>query len=158
MLKFYIVLILYTSTLFSFIIAPENPTESTFPGGYISIGLQFGKDDNAEKFRSYQINIGTSIGSPLMIGLTFGKRFYSNNQSYYYFDLQGNIILLLGGGIGITNKGNNLYLRKKIFGGLGPLMYSKDWTTYRKKKNIVKNSGVVFTLPLLTVFGNSFHP
>ena len=151
-----IILTLNLSTLFPFIIAPENPGKSSFPGGYISLGLQFGKDNSAIKFRSYQINIGTSIGQPLMVGLTFGKRYYNDDKSYYYFDLQGNIIFLLGVGIGIISEDDNIYIRKKYFGGLGPFMYSNDWINYKDK--LIKNSGLMISLPVLTVFGNAFHP
>jgi len=149
-------LILYVSALFPFIIAPNNPSESSFRGGYISLGMQFGKDNNKVKFNSYQINIGTSIAEPLMAGLTYGKRYYKDNRSYSYFDFQANIIFFLGAGIGIVNENKEIYFRKKIFGGLGPVMYSRDWVNY--KNELGKNSGLMLSLPILTVFGNTFHP
>ena len=153
---YFIILILNLSLLFPFFIAPENPSKSKFPGGYISLGLQFGKDSNAIKFRSYQISLGTSIEEPLMVGLTFGKRYYNNGQSYHYFDLQSNLIFLLGAGIGFINDNNKIFFRKKVFGGLGPFMYSRDWVNYKDK--LIKNSGLMMAFPILTVFGNTFHP
>ena len=139
-----------------FIIASEDPSKSRFSGGYLSLGLQLGKDNNEIKFRSYQINLGTSIGEPLMVGLTFGKRYYKDGRSYHYFDLQGNIIFLLGCGIGFVNEGGNMSFRKKVFGGLGPLMYSMDWVN--NQDQLIENSGMMIALPILTVFGNTFHP
>jgi len=158
MQKYFIYIALNLSILFPFIIAPENPTESNFPGGYVTIAMQFGKESNDVNFRSYQVNIGASIGSPLMIGLTIGKRNFNNGKSYYFFDLQGNIIFLLGGGIGFISEDYNIHHRKKFFGGLGPLMYSIDWVSYKDNRGMVENSGTILALPILTIFGNSFHP
>ena len=151
-----LLLLLFFSTSFAIIvIAPDTPTESDFPGAYISLGLQFGQDNNAIKFRSYQINLGTSIGNPLLVGITFGKRYY-NNRSYNYLDFQGNIMFIFGAGIGIVNQNKEIYIRKKIFGGLGPIMYSKDWLNY--KDIIENNSGLMLAFPVFTVFGNTLHP
>ena len=150
-------LILFISTLFPFIvIAPDNPSESNFGGGYITLGVQFGKDNNALQFHSYQINIGTAIEPPLMAGISYGKRYYKNNRSYSYFDIQTNIIFFLGGGIGIIKENKEFYFRKKMFAGIGPVMYSKDWANYNDKLN--KNSGIMISAPILTVFGKNFHP
>jgi len=150
-------LILFISTLFPFIvIAPDNPSESDFRGGYITLGIQFGKDNNTIKFHSYQINIATSIEGPLMAGITYGKRYYKDNRTYSYFDIQTNIIFFLGAGIGIIKENKDIYFRKKIFGGVGPIMYSKDWASYNDRLN--KNSGIIISAPMLTVFGNTFHP
>ena len=91
-----------------------------------------------------------------MAGLTYGKRYYKDNRSYSYFDFQANIIFFLGAGIGIVNENKEIYFRGKIFGGLGPVMYSKDWVNY--KNELGKNSGLMLSLPILTVFGNTFHP
>ena len=156
-MKNFFIISLFLTTLFPFIIAPENPGKSSYPGGYISLGLQLGEDNNFLKFRSYQINIGTSIGSPLMLGFTFGKRVYKNKKSYFFCDFQGNIIFLGGAGIGIISENKNIYFRKKLFVGLGPFMYSKDWVNYRDKRS-VQNSGLMIAFPFLTIFGNSFHP
>ena len=150
-------LILFISILFPFIvIAPDNPSESDFRGGYITLGIQFGKDNNTIKFHSYQINIATSIEGPLMAGITYGKRYYKDNKTYSYFDIQTNIIFFLGAGIGIIKKNKDIYFRKKILAGFGPIMYSKDWANYNDKLN--QSSGIMISAPILTVFGNIFHP
>ena len=140
-MKIYFIVLLTTfSTLYPFIIAPEKPTDSNFPGGYISLSIQWEKDHNA-----------ISIGRSSFVGLTFGKRNYNNGKNYQFIDLQGNFFFLSGGGIGIVNENNNIYFKKKNFAGLGPFLYSKDWVNYKNESN--KNSG-----PILTIFGNSFHP
>ena len=150
-------LILFISTLFPFIvIAPDNPSESNFRGGYITLGIQFGKENNTLKFHSYQINIATSIEGPLMAGVTYGKRYYEDNRTYSYFDIQTNIIFFLGAGMGIIKENKDIYFRKKILMGVGPIMYSKDWANYNDRLN--KNSGIMIFAPMLTVFGNAFHP
>ena len=150
-------LIFFISTLFPFIvIAPDNPLESDFRGGYITLAIQFGQNNNKIQFHSYQINIGTAIEPPLMAGISYGKRYYKDNRSYSYFDIQTNIIFFLGGGIGIIKENKNIYFRKKMFVGIGPIMYSKDWANYNNKLN--KNSGIMISAPILTVFGNTFHP
>ena len=150
-------LILFISFLFPFIVIdPDNPLESDFRGGYITLGIQFGQDNSAVKFHSYQINISTAIASPLMAGITYGKRYYKDNRSYSYFDIQTNIIFFLGTGIGVIKENKEIRFRKKIFAGIGPIMYSKDWINYNGILN--KNSGIMITAPMLTVFGNTFHP
>ena len=156
-MKKYIILILCISNLFSFIvIAPDNPSESNFHGGYITLGLQFGKNNDSVKFHSYQINIATSIEGPLMAGITYGKRYYKDNRTYSYFDIQTNIIFFLGIGMGMIKENKEIYFRKKISAGVGPIMYSKDWVNYNDKSN--KNSGIMISAPMLTVFGKNFHP
>ena len=150
-------LILLIANLFPFIvIAPNNPSASDFRGGYITLAIQFGKDNNTVQFHSYEINIGTAIELPLMAGISYGKRYYKNNRSYSYFDIQTNIIFFLGTGIGIIKENKEFYFRKKISAGIGPVMYSKDWANYNNKLN--KNSGIRISAPMLTVFGNTFHP
>ena len=44
---YFLVLFATLSTLYLFIIAPEKPTDSNFPGGYISISIQWGENHNA---------------------------------------------------------------------------------------------------------------
>ena len=150
-------LILFISNLFPFIVIDtDNPLESDFRGGYITLAIQFGQDNNGIKFHSYQINIGTAIEPPLMIGISYGKRFYKDNRSYSYFDIQTNVIFFTGAGIGLIKKNKELYFRKKIFAGIGPVMYSKDWINYNGRLN--KNSGIMIAAPMVTVFGNKFHP
>ena len=71
-------------------------------------------------------------------------------------DIQGNVMFIFGAGIGVVNQNKEIYIRKKIFGGLGPVMYSKDWLNY---KNIIENnSGLMLAFPVFTVFGNTLHP
>ena len=155
-MKYYLI-ILFIANLFSFIVInPDNPSESDFRGGYITLALQFGQNNNKVKFHSYEINIGTAIEPPLMAGISYGKRYYKNNRSYSYFDIQTNIIFFLGTGIGIIKENKEFYFRKKISAGIGPIMYSKDWANYNNKLN--KNSGIRISAPMLTVFGNTFHP
>ena len=42
----------------------DNPADSDFPGGYISLGIQFGENNDGIKFRSYQINLGSLLKFP----------------------------------------------------------------------------------------------
>ena len=58
----------------------------------------------------------------------------------------------------IISEDDSIYLRRKFFGGIGPFMYSKDWINYKDKRGMAKNSGMMIALPVLTVFGNAFHP
>ena len=155
-MKKYTLLLLISVTFSFIIIAPDNPKESNFSGAYVSIALQFGKDNNSLKFNSYQINLGIPIKMPFMAGLTVGKRNYKNGQQSYYIDLQGNIIFLGGFGIGLIKENKEIYKRKKIFGGCGPVMFSRDW--FNKKNEIIKNQGIIISAPILTIYGNKFHP
>ena len=57
-----------------------DPTDLDFSGGYITLGLQFGKNNDGIKFRSYQINFGVGLttGPQLFLGVTFGNRIFKN--------------------------------------------------------------------------------
>ena len=67
----------------------DCPTKSPYPGGYITLGLQFGKNNDGIKFRSYQINFGVGLtqAPQLFLGVTFGNRIFKNKPNYHYMDL-----------------------------------------------------------------------
>ena len=136
----------------------DCPTKSPYPGGYITLGLQFGKNNDGIKFRSYQINFGVGLtqAPQLFLGVTFGNRIFKNEPNYQYMDLQLSCLYISGVGIGVVRKNNKIYNRKKGWIGLGPVMYSKDWVFINKNPEI--NSGPMFALPVFIVFGNAFYP
>ena len=87
MKKFLILLnFTYSQTIYE---RSDSPADSDFPGGYISLGIQFGKNNNGIKFRSYQINVGVGLTtSPQsFLGVTFGNRIFKNEPNYQYMDL-----------------------------------------------------------------------
>tara|TARA_B100000686_G_C16522753_1_gene828101 strand:- start:99 stop:578 length:480 start_codon:yes stop_codon:yes gene_type:complete len=135
----------------------DSPADSEFPGGYISLGIQFGENNNAIKFRSYQINLGLGLtNSPQsFVGLTIGNRIFKNESNYNYVDLQFSCAFLAGVGIGIALKDNKIYHRRKSWIGLGPIMYSKDGIYIDEVPQ--KSKGVIFALPI-PKFGYAFYP
>ena len=136
----------------------DSPADSDFPGGYISLGIQFGENNDAIKFRSYQINLGLGLTNcpQSFVGLTLGNRIFKNESNYKYVDLQFSCAFLAGIGIGIALKDNKTYHRKKSWVGLGPIMYSKDWLYIDKVPQ--KSKGAIFALPIIFKFGYGFYP
>ena len=136
----------------------DNPADSDFPGGYISLGIQFGKNNDGIKFRSYQINLGLGVTTfpQSFLGITLGNRIFKNESNYQYMDLQFTCAFISGVGIGIVRKNNKIYNRKKGWIGLGPVMYSKDWLNINNNPEI--NRGIMLSLPAFFVFGNAFYP
>ena len=141
-------------------IGEENASASSFPGGYISVAIQWGKNSDGVKFRSYQTNVGVAsiIYDPgnvtLFSGLTIGKRKFKNNTSYNYYDLQFAIApwTPIGLGFGKAKIDGNWHNRIKGWIGLGPLLYSRD-LLYLPDEKIV-NRGFMFSWPIIVVCGN----
>ena len=135
----------------------DSPADSDFPGGYISLGIQFGKNNDEIKFRSYQINLGLGLTNwpQSFVGLTFGNRIFKNESNYKYVDLQFSCAYLAGIGIGIALKDDKTYHRRKSWIGLGPIMYSKDWLYIDEVPQ--KSKGAIFVLPI-PKFGYAFYP
>tara|TARA_B100001250_G_scaffold121895_1_gene103416 strand:- start:1513 stop:2031 length:519 start_codon:yes stop_codon:yes gene_type:complete len=145
----------------------ENPWESSFPGGYLSIGLQMGKTKDKTQFMDIQISPSIVLIGPykhdlpgyLFLGTSIGKR-YSKGNSFGYFDINlnfWNVLFTLGTGRGVLFDKNKRYLRNKYWGGLGfiPVIFCTD--NYYINENKYKQIGIMGTLPL-PVFGNNFYP
>ena len=145
----------------------ENPSESSFPGGYVSLGLQIGKTKDKSRYIDIQISPSIVLIGPykhdlpgyLFFGSSVGKRFSKGNSSMY-FDMNfnfWNVLLTLGAGRGILLDKGNKYSRNKYWGGLGfiPLILCTD--NYFIDENQYKQIGIMGILPF-PVFGNNFYP
>jgi len=145
----------------------ENPSESSFPGGYVSLGLQIGKTKDKSRYIDIQISPSIVLIGPykhdlpgyLFFGCSVGKRFSKGNSSMY-FDMNFNFwntLLTLGTGRGILLDKGNKYSRNKYWGGLGfiPLILCTD--NYFIDENQYKQIGIMGILPF-PVFGNNFYP
>ena len=143
---FLLINIIYSQTNYE---RSDSPADSDFPGGYISLGIQFGKNNDEIKFRSYQINLGLGLTNwpQSFVGLTFGNRIFKNESNYNYVDLQFSCAFLAGIGIGIALKDDKTYHRRKSWVGLGPIMYSKDWLYIDEVPQ--KSKGAIFALPII---------
>ena len=95
-----VILILMLNAAFSQTVYEKSgdPTDLDFPGGYITLGLQFGKNNDGIKFRSYQINFGVGLtqAPQLFLGVTFGNRIFKNEPNYQYMDLQLSCLYISG--------------------------------------------------------------
>ena len=145
----------------------ENLSESSFPGGYVSIGFQIGKTKDKSRFIDIQISPSIVLIGPykhdlpgyLFFGSSVGKR-YSKGNSFMYFDMNlnsWNTLLTLGTGRGILLDKGKKYSRNKYWGGLGfiPLILCTD--NYFIDENQYKQIGIMGILPF-PVFGNNFYP
>ena len=145
----------------------ENPSESSFPGGYVSIGFQIGKTKDKSRFIDIQVSPSIVLIGPykhdlpgyLFFGSSVGKRF-SKGNSFMYFDMNFNFwntLLTLGTGRGILLDKGKKYSRNKYWGGLGfiPLILCTD--NYFIDENQYKQIGIMGILPF-PVFGNNFYP
>ena len=145
----------------------ENTWESSFPGGYLSLGLQIGKTKDKTRYIDIQISPSIVLIGPykhdlpgyLFFGSSVGKR-YSKGNSFMYFDMNlnfWNTLLKLGTGRGILLDKGKKYSRNKYWGGLGfiPLILCTD--NYFIDENQYKQIGIMGILPF-PVFGNNFYP
>ena len=145
----------------------ENPSESSFPGGYVSIGFQIGKTKDKSRFIDIQVSPSIVLIGPykhdlpgyVFFGSSVGKRF-SKGNSFMYFDMNFNFwntLLTLGTGRGILLDKGKKYSRNKYWGGLGfiPLILCTD--NYFIDENQYKQIGIMGILPF-PVFGNNFYP
>ena len=145
----------------------EDPRESSFPGGYLSLGLQIGKTKDKIRFIDVQISPSIVLIGPykqnlpgyLFFGSSIGKR-YSKGNSFIYFDMNlnfWNVLFTLGTGRGVLLDKDKTYSRNKYWGGLGfiPIILCTD--NYYINNNKYKQIGIMGTLPL-PIFGNNFSP
>ncbi len=145
----------------------ENPQESSFPGGYLSLGLQMGKTKDKTRFIDIQISPSIVLIGPykhnlpgyLFLGSSIGKR-YSKGNSFMYFDMNlnfWNVLFTLGTGRGVLLDKDKTYSRNKYWAGLGfiPIILCTDNYYLNNSKN--KQIGIMGTL-LLPIFGNNFYP
>ena len=161
----------YVIYILSFFIAShtfaENPQESSFPGGYLSLGLQIGKTKDKTRFIDIQISpslvlIGLykhNLPGYLFFGSSIGKR-YTKGNSFMYFDMNlnfWNVLFTLGTGRGVLLDKDKTYSRNKYWAGLGfiPITLCTDNYYLNHSKN--KQIGIMGTLPL-PIFGNNFYP
>lgn len=138
------------------------------PGGaYVSIGFQFGKDSNMNKYRDIQLSTGLSLGlldeigipAFLFPGITVGKRTINDNTQYIFKDFQIQLsgLLSIGVGRGTIRIDNKKIPRKKIWIGsfFFPLAYTSDIYIYGNAK--VKNNGTIIIIPF-PYFSGDFTP
>ena len=141
--------------------------ESSFPGGYLSLGIQMGKTKDNSRFIDIQISPTLVLIGPykhdfpgyLFLGSSIGKRF-SIEKSIIYLDVNlnfWNTLLTLGKGKGFLLDKNEKYPRTKNWAGLGffPLIACID--NYIIDKNKYKQSGIMGVIPF-PFFGNNFYP
>ena len=144
----------------------ENPSESSFSGGYLSLGLQIGKTKDKTTYIDIQISPSIVLIGPykhdlpgyLFFGSSVGKR-YSKGNSFMYFDMNLNFwgFFTFGIGRGILLDKDKQYSRNKYWWGLGfiPLILCTD--NYFIDENQYKQIGIMGILPF-PVFGNNFYP
>ena len=145
----------------------NSPQESSFPGGYLGLGVQIGKTKNGPRFMDLQISAGIVALGPykqdlpfyLFLGNSYGWRKTSGNVATY-FDLNAGLwgVLSLGIGKGWMNDGpEKMTPRKKYWGGVGflPLILCRDIHYVNEEKNL--QTGVMGVLPF-PMFGNNFYP
>lgn len=145
-----------------FLDSGDDPSKSKFPGGHVSIAVHFGKNSNGNSFWAYQISAGIALppadasNISLFAGVCIGKRVFKNKDNYNYYDLQLSAFPLAGIGIGKAKIDGILYNRQKIWAGLGPLIYSRDWLKLPNES--VANDGLMFSVPIIASYGNQFYP
>ena len=161
-------LFIYLFFIISYSFSGDNHwTESSFPGGYLSLGIQMGKTKDNSRFIDIQISPSFVLIGPykhkfsgyIFLGSSIGKRL-SKEKSNIYFDVNlnfWNTLLTLGGGKGFILDKDEKYLRNKTWAGLGflPLIVCTD--NYIIDKNKYKQAGIMGVLPL-PFFGNNFYP
>ncbi len=148
-------------------IIAENPSESSFSGGYLSLGIQIGKTENKTVYIDIQISPSIVLIGPykhdspgyLFFGSSIGKR-YGGENSFRYIDVNlnfWNALFTLGTGKGFVFAEGNKYQRTKYWGGLGfvPIILCTD--NYYINNNKYKQIGIMGILPL-PVFGYNFYP
>jgi len=146
----------------------ENPwPESSFPGGYLSLGLQIGKTKDKSRYIDIQISPSIVLIGPykhdlpgyLFFGCSVGKRFSKGNSSMY-FDMNfnfWNVLLTLGTGKGFLLDKDKKYSRNKYWVGLGFIPFVLCTDNYFIDENQYKQIGIMGILPF-PVFGNNFYP
>ena len=147
-------------------ITAKNPSESSFSGGYLSLGIQIGKTENKTVYIDIQISPSIVLIGPykhdspgyLFFGSSIGKR-YASGDSFTYIDLNLNFwnLITLGTGKGFVFAEGNKYQRTKYWGGLGfiPIILCTD--NHYINDNKYKQIGFMGILPF-PAFGNNFYP
>ena len=142
-----------------------DPTELSFPGGYISFGFQLGKNSSGQRFSDFQVTgamvipIFGEVPVYPFIGFTFGSRNYKNDTNQTYVDMQISVWSFVTAGIGtgylITN--GSVQKRQKWWGGVSfiPIILTRD-KVYLDNEHILSRGGMLVLL--LPKFGNSFYP
>ncbi len=79
-----------------------RPCNSSFPGGYVTISYQIGKNSNEQRFRDLQVSFAVVIPHgelPVFpfIGLTYGSRKMKDGTKQRYGDLQLNLVSIIAG-------------------------------------------------------------
>ena len=145
----------------------DNHENNPFPGGYISIGYQWGKNSNGEWFRDFQITSAVLI--PLInpevfpvfqfAGVSIGTRKMRGGARMRYFDFQLNNVCLVTAGFGIGKilHGSKSYRRKKMWGSIValPLSISRDWMEMSDDAIISTGGMLIYPMP---IWGYAFYP
>ena len=159
------IVLLATISLLSGVV--DNPSDNPFPGGYISIGYQWGKNSNDEWFRDLQITgaVLVPLISPEVFpvfqfaGVSVGTRKMRGGAKMRYFDFQLNNVSLVTAGFGIGKMlhGSNSYRRKKVWGSISalPVVISRDWMEMSDDSIISTGGMLIYPVPF---FGYAFYP
>ena len=171
LMKRFLPLLMLTGLLFgqeTFTHTVSGEPSSSFPGGYIGLGIQIGKTEEGLKFFDAQISTGVALigykynlfelPAFCFLGCSYGKRF-QGGKSQSYFDWQAVMLSFIQFGIGrgIISIDSHKSPRKKYWVGFPfiPLVYTRDNYSYEGK--LYKQRGFMGTLPL-PFFGFNFHP
>ena len=168
-MKRFLTLFILIGLLFGQDTSVSGKPSSSFPGGYIGLGIQIGKTEEGLKFIDAKISTGVAligggqIELPIYVflGGSSGKRF-QGGKSQSYFDWQAVMLSFIQFGIGrgIISIDSHKSPRKKYWVGFPfipfiPLVYTRDNYSYEGK--LYKQHGFMGTLPL-PFFGFNFHP
>ena len=145
----------------------DNPKDNPFPGGYISIGYQWGKNSKGDWFRDFQVTGAVLV--PLIdpevipifhfVGITVGSRKMIDGTKMKYYDIQLNnvSIVSVGFGAGRLISNGSAYSRRKMWGGISvvPLMITRDWADMNDGHMTSTGGMLVYPVPF---FGYAFYP
>ncbi len=145
----------------------DNHEDNPFPGGYISVGYQWGKTSNGERFRDLQVTgaVLVPLISPEVFpvfqfaGFSVGTRKMRNGSRMRYYDIQLNnlSIVTAGFGVGKMLHGTSSYRRKKVWGSIVtlPVVISRDWMEMSDESIISTGGMLIYPVPF---FGYAFYP
>ena len=141
-----------------------RPCNSSFPGGYISISYQIGKNSNEQRFRDLQVSFAVVIPHgelPVFpfLGLTYGSRKMKDGTKQRYGDLQLNLVSIVAGGfgIGVISSGGSMHKRKKSWAGILPLPVILTKDSFSIEGERLTSKGIMLSYPM-PIFGFAFVP
>ena len=141
-----------------------RPCNSSFPGGYVTISYQIGKNSNEQRFRDLQISFAVVIPHgelPVFpfLGLTYGSRKMKDGTKQRYGDLQLNLVSIVAGGfgIGVISSGGSMHKRKKSWVGILPLPVILTKDSFFIEGERLSSKGIMLSFPM-PIFGFAFFP